>query len=585
MEPFTLVNCPICGTAVRARTQFNNFTLQDVLGVGGMGAVYRAKDANLNRVVALKVVKKEFSGDPEYISRFEAEAQITASVNHPHVVKVFSFGSSLGLYYIAMELVDKGSLDDLMNLQERVAEAQALEIGAQIADGLRAAHHAGLIHRDVKPGNILFADAHTAKIVDFGLAILQEREAESRGEVWGTPYYVCPERLDHQPEDHRSDIYSLGGTLFHAIAGRPPFEAESASMVALKHLKSQAVSLQAFAPEVSNATAYVINRMLHKDPEERYETYDELIEHLNYARAEVLAAAAAPARPKARVVVESEETQRGLFYTIIGTIAAILVIGVAIFLLKDRFNPEKTGPKPVAKRAEKVVAEEPGVADEARRLIVEGNFAEAVELVRPHLDKRKKEPRLADAWDAAYLGLAHALDDQPGEARAAFSRGGRMMMALPTKDAHKPDVPFLEKLFEELGKSRAFPSGSSDFFGDDPRGPAGIFLLAMKNWSMREFDEAGPLLDQFLKAKIQKGYEWIGELKPVAQKYFDDYRLYAELKPKADGAATPEAKGAALESLRDAQSKLNMGGALAEHLLKMELKLKTGSPAGARPAS
>src|SRR5207248_4534759 len=129
---------------------------------------------------------------------------------------VFSFGQDHGLFDIAMELVDKGSLDDLMNLQGRVAEAQVMEVGVQIADGLNAAHQRGLIHRDVKPGNILFADAHSAKIVDFGLALLMEHEAEARGEVWGTPYYVAPEKLNHEPEDFRSDIYSLGGTLFHA---------------------------------------------------------------------------------------------------------------------------------------------------------------------------------------------------------------------------------------------------------------------------------------------------------------------------------------------------------------------------------
>ena len=186
-------------------------------------------------MVALKVVRKEFSADAEYLAKFEREARITASVNHPHVVKVYSFGSDHGLFYIAMELVDKGSLDDLMNLQGRVAEIEALTVGIQVAQGLQAAHQKGLIHRDVKPGNILFADAQTAKIVDFGLALLAAHEAEERGEVWGTPYYVAPEKLDHQPEDFRSDMYSLGGTLFHAIAGRPPFEADTASMVALKH--------------------------------------------------------------------------------------------------------------------------------------------------------------------------------------------------------------------------------------------------------------------------------------------------------------------------------------------------------------
>ena len=128
--------------------------------------------------------------------------------------------------------------------------------------------------------------------------------------MWGTPYYVAPEKLDHQPEDFRSDLYSLGGTLFHAIAGRPPFEAETASMVALKHLKSQSVSLQAFAPDVSSATAYVINRMLHKDPDQRYQSYAELIEHMEYAKAQLAGAAGGPRKPKERVVVAGGAQQQ-----------------------------------------------------------------------------------------------------------------------------------------------------------------------------------------------------------------------------------------------------------------------------------
>ncbi|MEA3186461.1 MAG: eukaryotic-like serine/threonine-protein kinase, partial [Chthoniobacter sp.] len=341
-EPFAQVHCPMCGTLMRARTQLKNFALTEVLGAGGMGAVYKARDVNLNRVVALKVVRREYSADAQYLAKFEREARITASVNHPHVVKVFSFGSDHGLFYIAMESVDKGSLDDLMNLQGRVAEAQVLEVGLQIAQGLQAAHKKGLIHRDVKPGNILFADAHTAKIVDFGLALLAEHEAEERGEVWGTPYYVAPEKLNQEPEDYRSDIYSLGGTLFHAVAGRPPFEAESASLVALKHIKSKAVSLQAFAPDVSSATAYVINRMLHKDPAQRYQTYDELLEHLNYARAQLLEAAEKP-RKKTRVVVESAEQQHFIGAVMLAVLALMVVAGILAFVFRDRlFNKKET---------------------------------------------------------------------------------------------------------------------------------------------------------------------------------------------------------------------------------------------------
>src|SRR6201999_346576 len=130
-----------------------------------------------------------------------------------------------------------------------------------------------------------------------------EQSAQQTGEIWGTPYYLSPERLNRVAEDFRSDIYSLGATLFHAIAGRPPFEAEDASHVALKHLRSQAVSIQAFAPDVSNATAYVINRTLAKNPAERQQSYDEFIEQLQFAREEALARAGGGGQQKSRVVL------------------------------------------------------------------------------------------------------------------------------------------------------------------------------------------------------------------------------------------------------------------------------------------
>ena len=290
-EPLSSVTCPVCGAPMRARTQFNNFVLQMQIGVGGMGAVYRALDTKLNRLVALKVVLKHYSSDPAFLAKFEHEARMAAAVNHHNVVKVYSFGSDHGLFYIAMELVDKGSMDELLVKEGRIPEAQALDIGIQIAQGLQAAWHRGLIHRDVKPGNVLFSDASTAKIVDFGLALPMEHTVvpgSKTEEVWGTPYYIAPEKLTHEAEDFRSDIYSLGASLFHALAGRPTFEAETNSISALRRLKSLEVNLQTVAPHISSATAYVINRTLRVDPRERPQSYDELIEHLNYARTKLL---------------------------------------------------------------------------------------------------------------------------------------------------------------------------------------------------------------------------------------------------------------------------------------------------------
>ena len=291
---FSDANCPTCGHFFKACTIFNQFQITSLLGEGGMGSAYRAIDVSLGREVALKVLKMQASDIQEESEKLADEARTTAQINHPNVVRIIDFGECRSQFYIAMELIGGGSLDDLMQERGVVPEIIALEAGIQVAQGLKAAMEIGLIHRDIKPANILFADRGTVKIVDFGLAVVASDTATSPTEIWGTPYYVAPEKLDELPEDFRSDIYSLGGTLFHAMAGRPPYEADNASLVALKQLKSRPVSLQAFAPDVCNETAYVVNRMMSKMPSKRYQSYDELIEHLRFALSKANEALANP---------------------------------------------------------------------------------------------------------------------------------------------------------------------------------------------------------------------------------------------------------------------------------------------------
>jgi hypothetical protein len=266
---------------------FDHFAVVETLGVGGMGTVYKARDMQLDRFVALKLLRGDLGGEEDYKARLQQEARIAAAVNHPYVIQVFDSGTDHGQFYVVMELVDHGSLDDLMALQPRLPEKRVLEMGIQIARGLRAAHRRGLIHRDVKPANILFVDEHAAKIGDFGLASTATQRWAIGGVVWGTPEYVAPERLNNDPEDFRSDIYSLGATLFHAIAGKPPIEASTNSSMALLELKQQPLDLQATAPDVSVATAKVLQRMIAADPAQRFSSYDDLVAELERASREL----------------------------------------------------------------------------------------------------------------------------------------------------------------------------------------------------------------------------------------------------------------------------------------------------------
>ncbi|MCX6978477.1 MAG: serine/threonine-protein kinase, partial [Verrucomicrobia bacterium] len=299
-EPFALVECPSCLGSVRVRRFFDHFELEEELGVGGMGTVYRALDRNLGRSVALKLLQKEQSKNPEFIAQFAHEAAITAAINHPHVVKVFSTGQDHGLVYIAMELVDQGSLDDRLTRLKILEEEEVLTMGIQVAEGLNAAFQRGLIHRDVKPGNILFSNAKTAKIVDFGLAVLMEHAGTVMGEIWGTPAYVAPEKLDNRREDLRSDIYSLGATLFHGLTGVPPCDLETNQMSVLLEAKRKQPALRTLAKGVSEATAFAIDKTLKFEPGERFQSYEELIKALEYARREVLARGAGKVRPASK---------------------------------------------------------------------------------------------------------------------------------------------------------------------------------------------------------------------------------------------------------------------------------------------
>jgi serine/threonine protein kinase len=246
--------------------------------------VYKARDTQLERFVALKLLHKDLSSEADHDAQLQQEARIAASVNHPNVVQIFSLGMDHGQFYVVMELIDHGSLDDLVESQGRLPEHQVLDIGIQIARGLRAAHRKGLIHRDVKPANILFVDEQAAKIGDFGIAAFATQDPQSDRVIWGTPPYVAPERLCNQPEDLRSDIYSLGATLFHAVAGKPPIDSSTNSATELRELKQHPLELRTIAPEVSAPTARVLQRMIAPDPKQRFSLYDELLAELDAAR-------------------------------------------------------------------------------------------------------------------------------------------------------------------------------------------------------------------------------------------------------------------------------------------------------------
>ncbi len=320
---FSKVECPDCHTRQTVPAQLGNFLLLELLGAGGMGAVYQALDKQLGRYVAIKVMRRSMGDDPTFVENFLREARAAAALNHRNVVQIYSCGQEKGQPYIVMELVSGGRLDEMVAQGNPLDEVRTLEIGIDVAEGLRAANDIGLIHGDVKPANILFDKDGVAKVADFGLARFVTWQ-QDRGEVWGTPYYIAPEKARGQKVDHRSDIYSLGATLYHALGAKPPFDGKTATDVVLARLKNPAIGLRVIRPTLQPETADVIARMLEADPFMRYPTYASLLADIH----EALRVARSEHRTIHTKVKKSSSGPLAVVAVLLVVAAAVLVAGL-----------------------------------------------------------------------------------------------------------------------------------------------------------------------------------------------------------------------------------------------------------------
>ncbi len=280
--------CSKCGHPVIVPTLLRNFEVREVVASGGMGTVYRAFDTKLERMVALKMLKSEMAQDQQVMESFYREARATAALNHTNIIHIYSFDEHERAPYLVMELADHGSLDSWITADGVVPELNVLDIGNKVASALDSALQHNLLHRDIKPANILFNEYGEPKLVDFGLARAAEAENEYESSIWGTPYYVAPEKIQRQGEDFRSDMYSLGGTLYHALTGHVPFEAETVEQVVAGHVHTPLTPPNEVRPGLSQATSDAIATAMAKDPSARYSSYGEFIMALTAARSQLL---------------------------------------------------------------------------------------------------------------------------------------------------------------------------------------------------------------------------------------------------------------------------------------------------------
>ncbi len=276
LESFVRVECPDCGHIEIVPAKLGQFLLLDLIGAGGMGGVYYAKDETLGRYVAIKIMLQSLGSDKQFVENFKKEAQAAARLNHPNIVQIYSFGQEKGQPYIVMELVSGKALEKFIDPDAPLDPSVVLQVGLDIAHALSAADEAGLVHGDVKPENILFDDKGRAKLVDFGIASFAKQKGTHAG-IWGTPYYIAPEKVRRETVDARADIYSLGATLYHALTGRPPFEGETPIEVVKARLQGMPAPVIEVCPSISAAVDRIVMRMLQPDPFMRYPNYASLI--------------------------------------------------------------------------------------------------------------------------------------------------------------------------------------------------------------------------------------------------------------------------------------------------------------------
>ncbi len=280
-----------------AGTRLGSFEIVAPIGAGGMGEVYRAKDAKLGREIAIKVLPEAVASDAERRQRFEQEARSASALNHPNILTIYDIGEADGTVYIAMELVEGKTLRELVASGEPVPTKKLLDVAVQTAEGLAKAHSAGIVHRDLKPENLMVSKDGFVKILDFGLAKLIEPVAEGAsvlptaapsptqpGTVLGTAGYMSPEQASGQPVDFRSDQFSLGTILYEMASGKRAFQRKTGAETLVAIIREEPEPLSQLAPKAPAPVRWIVERCLAKDPEERYASSKDLARDLKSLR-------------------------------------------------------------------------------------------------------------------------------------------------------------------------------------------------------------------------------------------------------------------------------------------------------------
>ena len=578
LGPYTNVVCPDCGHHTRVKCELDHYLLTNRYAAGGMSMVFAAEDTTLQREVALKVLNETYSGDEVRMEQFRHEAQITAALSHPHIVRVFTVGKAYGVYYIAMEMVSGGNLEQRMTSDGAIKEDEILPMTSEIIAGLRAAKDAGVIHRDVKPGNILFDGNGRVKIVDFGLALITHGGTAKAEEIWATPYYVPPEALDGLEEDFRSDIYALGATLYHALSGKPPIAEDTKSTREVRKAKESILPLAKVAPWLKPETCYLVDKAMALRPEQRFSSYQEMEEAWESAyHATEDDGAAEPIHSRERARRRKAPVKGGIGLIITGAIALVLATAAILIFLKND-DADVDGEQPTEDVAQEVITDAPDLTEsgnyspdvalqigqmfrDSHALLKERKYDEAKEVfekLRNH--EQVKEP--AGSWAGVEAVVATWLGGNSGDATTAIGELKEHMERRKISASSEMSV-----LVDQLSQPGVI---------NNPQVSAGsmatvhLIAVAIKNWEIGAWDAAVPVFRKIQSMEIPQSNP-LHVYRELSRRYLADYQL---LKPFTDQSA-PETLGEAQarsEQLKEALKKIQTRGRARFHIRVWQIR-------------